>query len=92
MRELFDEEYNKIDLATSQGLRHDDITLEAFVKSHGGPAATLATVGIWTRVMLGCQPSELSAAYFFTYCKSQGGLMKMRSGKTDGRYMTIKTG
>lgn len=92
MRALFEEEYNKIDLATYPVLQHDDITLDEFVQSRGGGAATLATVGVWTRVMLGCTPSELSAAYFFMYCKSQGGLMKMRSGKTDGRYMTVKTG
>lgn len=89
---LFEEEYDKIDLTTLHDLQHDDITLEAFVHSRGGGVATLATVGVWTRVMLGCEPSELSAAYFFMYCKSQGGLMKMRSGRTDGRYMTIKTG
>ena len=92
MKELFEEEYNKIDLVTYHDCQHDEITLDEFVRSRGGGPATLATVAMWTRVMLGCEPSELSAAYFFVYCKSQGGLMKMRSGKVQGRYLTIKTG
>lgn len=92
MKELFEQEYSKIDLAACQDCQHDDVTLDDFVRTHGGGPATSATVAVWTRVMLGCEPSELSAAYFFVYCKSQGGLMKMRSGKVQGRYLTIKKG
>lgn len=92
MRELFETEYSKVDLESLHTCGHDDITLENFVLSRGGGSATLGTVAVWTRVMLGCEPSDLSAAYFFVYCKSQGGLMKMRSGTVKGRYVTIKTG
>ncbi|KAI0539891.1 amine oxidase [Xylaria digitata] len=93
MKETFEEEYSKIKLGTFDGVPHDEITLAEFVRSRGGGGpATLATVAVWTRVMLGCEPSELSAAYFLVYCKSQGGLMKMRSGKSQGKYVTIKTG
>ncbi len=92
MKELFEEEYSKIDLETFDNLPYDEVTLDQFVRSRGGGPATLATVAVWTRVMLGCEPSEVSAAYFFVYCKSQGGLMKMRSTKVQGKYVTIKTG
>lgn len=92
MREIFEAEYSKVDLESLHTCGHDDITLEDFVLSRGGGSATLGTVAVWTRVMLGCEPSDLSAAYFFVYCKSQGGLMKMRSGRVKGRYVTIKTG
>lgn len=92
MRELFEAEYSKVNLDSLNTCGNDDITLEDFVLSRGGGSATLGTVAVWTRVMLGCEPSDLSAAYFFVYCKSQGGLMKMRSGKVQGRYVTIKTG
>lgn len=92
MRELFEAEYNKVDLESLETCGIDDITLERFVLGRGGGSATLGTVAVWTRVMLGCEPSDLSAAYFFLYCKSQGGLMKMRSGRVQGRYVTIKTG
>lgn len=92
MKETFEEEYSKINLETFDDFPHDGITLEEFVRTRGGGPATLATVAIWTRVMLGCEPSDLSAAYFLVYCKSQGGLMKMRSSKVQGKYVTIKTG
>ncbi|RMZ78225.1 hypothetical protein DV738_g4028, partial [Chaetothyriales sp. CBS 135597] len=93
MRAAFEQEYSKLDLTRSQDCPYDDITLEDFVRrrARAGPA-TLATVAVWTRVMLGCDPSELSAACFFVYCKSQGGLMKMRSNTAHGRYLTISTG
>ena len=92
MQGMFEEEYSKIDLMTCYDCQHDEITLDDFVRNRGGSPATLATVAVWTRVMLGCEPSDISAAYFFVYCKSQGGLMKMRSGRVQGRYLTIKTG
>ncbi|KAL4738193.1 amine oxidase [Aspergillus similis] len=91
-KEQFQEEYSKVDLNRCHECQHDDITLESFVRSRGGGSATLATVAVWTRVMLGCEPSELSAASFFVYCRSQGGLMKMRSGQVQGKYLTVRTG
>ncbi|KAF2717193.1 amine oxidase [Polychaeton citri CBS 116435] len=92
MKELFEAEYIGMDLEKFDECQHDDVTLDEFVRSRGGGSGTLATVAVWTRVMLGCEPSELSASYFFVYCKSQGGLMKMRSSKLQGRYVTVKTG
>ncbi|KAG8627774.1 hypothetical protein KVT40_003647 [Elsinoe batatas] len=94
MRTVFASHYDCVDLKIPyQGTEaNDDITLEQFTLRLGGTRSTLASVGVWTRVMLGCEPSELSAAYFFLYCKSQGGLMKMRSGTTQGTYCSIKTG
>ncbi|PIG79771.1 hypothetical protein AARAC_003313 [Aspergillus arachidicola] len=92
MKDIFEEEYRNIDLTRPHVCDHDDITLEDFVRSRGGGPATLETVAVWTRVMLGCEPGDLSAASFFVYCQSQGGLMKMRSGRVQGRYLTVTTG
>ncbi|KAI1157772.1 amine oxidase [Nemania serpens] len=92
IKQLFEDESRKIDLETFSSWPHDDVTLEEFVRSRGGGQATLATVAVWARVMLGCEPADLSAAYFLAYCKSQGGLMKMRSGNVQGKYVTIRTG
>lgn len=92
MRCEFEKEYSKIDLGTCHTSEHDGISLDEFVRRRGGGPATLATVAVWTRVMLGCEPSDLSAAYFFVYYKSQGGLMKMRSGNVQGRYLAIQSG
>lgn len=69
------------------------MTLEDFIKQQGAGTKALATVTIWTRAMLGCEPSELSALYFLDYCKSGGGLLQMRSDKKDGgQYLRIRTG
>jgi monoamine oxidase len=88
----FEDVYSYIDLGKLNQLQHDEITLEDFVRDWGGGPSIIDMVAVWTRVMLGCEPADLSAAYFFLYCKSQGGLMKMRSSKMMGKYLTIKTG
>lgn len=91
IRDLFEALSHTIDIRSPTG--HDDITLEEFVKKHGGGDVALGTVTIWTRAMLGCEPSELSALYFLDYCKSGGGLMQMRTDrKGGGQHLRIKTG
>lgn len=63
------------------------------MKQQGAGAKALGTVSIWTRAMLGCEASELSALYFLDYCKSGGGLLQMRSDqKNGGQYLRIRTG
>ncbi|KAK3061422.1 hypothetical protein LTS18_006302 [Coniosporium uncinatum] len=69
------------------------MTMAEFVKSEGGGVTALCTVSVWTRAMLGLEPSEVSALYFLDYCKSGGGLMQMRSdGKNGGQYLRIVEG
>ncbi|KAK5043604.1 hypothetical protein LTR84_011364 [Exophiala bonariae] len=62
----------------------DKYTLEAWARKEGAGESALAAVRVWTRAMLGVEPSELSALYFMDYCKSGGGLIRMRSDKRDG--------
>ena len=62
----------------------DKYTLEEWVKLQGGGRTALASVRVWTRAMLGVEPSDMSALYFMDYCKSGGGLMQMRSDKKNG--------
>jgi monoamine oxidase len=63
------------------------------MKKQGAGERALATVSVWTRAMLGCEPSELSALYFLDYCKSGGGLLQMRSDqKNGGQHLRIRTG
>lgn len=88
---MFEALCHTIDIRNPTG--HDNIILEEFVKKHGGGRVSLATVSVWTWAMLGCERSELSALYFFDYCKSGGGVMQMRSDqKNGGQYLRIKTG
>lgn len=69
------------------------MTLEEYVRQQGGGETALATAGIWTRAMLGLEPSELSALYMLDYCKRGGGLMQMRSDRKDGgQYLRIAQG
>lgn len=59
---------------------------------NAGPKA-LGIVNVWTRAMLGCESSELSALYFLDYCKSGGGLLQMRGDrKHGGQYLRLRTG
>jgi len=88
---MFEDLCHTKDLRNPMG--HDDITLEEFIKENGGGEISLATITIWTRAMLGCEPSELSALYFLDYCKSGGGIMQMRSDrKNGGQFLRVKTG
>lgn len=73
------------------------MTLEDSLQRHGARERTRAMVGLWSRVMIGCEPHETTALHFLIYCKSQGGLMQMRSdsqsgGKAQAQYYTIRTG
>jgi Monoamine oxidase len=71
----------------------DSLTFEAYLKSHGASAAAMATATVWTRAMLGQEPSDISALYFLNYCKSGGGLLQMRSDRKDGgQYLRIRQG
>lgn len=91
IRDMFQTLCHTIDIRSPTG--YDDLTVEEFIKKHGGGRISLATVSVWTRAMLGCEPSELSALYFLDYCKSGGGIMQMRSDrKNGGQYLRIKTG
>ncbi|KAK5998044.1 putative flavin-containing monoamine oxidase C-like protein [Cladobotryum mycophilum] len=73
-----------------------DITIEEFVNQLGAGSDLYVheSVAVWTRVMLGCEPREISAASFLEYCRSQGGLMQMRksSDENKGQYFSIKSG
>ena len=62
----------------------DKYTLEEWARQQGASETGMASVRVWTRAMLGVEPSDLSALYFMDYCKSGGGLMQMRSDKKNG--------
>ncbi|KIV99188.1 uncharacterized protein PV09_09141 [Verruconis gallopava] len=63
---------------------YDDMSMEDFVRHYGGKETALRTVAVWTRAMLGLEPREVSSLYFLAYCKSGGGIMRMRSDERDG--------
>lgn len=71
----------------------DKMTFEDWVKSQGGGETALASATVWTRAMLGLDPSEMSALFFLHYCKSGGGLSRMRSDRKDGgQYLRLVKG
>lgn len=71
----------------------DKYTLEEWVRQQGAGETALASVRVWTRAMLGLEPSDMSALYFLDYCKSGGGLMQMRSDKKNGgQYFKLTQG
>lgn len=72
---------------------YDELTLEEFVTKFQPTKTTLSTITIWTRAMLGVEPSEVSALYFLAYCRSGGGLLQMRSDRVGGgQHLRCKTG
>lgn len=93
IRDKFEGLCHTIDIRNPWYPKYDDVTLEQFLKQQGAGEKALSTAAIWTRAMLGCELSELSALYFLDYCKSGGGLLQMRSDqKNGGQYLRIRTG
>jgi len=93
IRDGFEELCHTIDIKNPWAASNDDVTFEEFIKPQGAGGKAMATVAIWTRAMLGCEPSELSALYFLDYCKSGGGLLQMRSDqKNGGQHLRLRTG
>lgn len=95
IRDLFEETCQTIDIhnPTSSNEILDKYTLEEWVKKQGAGETALASVKIWTRAMLGLEPSDMSALFFLDYCKSGGGLMQMRSDKKNGgQYFRLAQG
>ena len=71
----------------------DSLTFEAYLLSRGANKTAMGTAAVWTRAMLGLEPSEISALFFLNYCKSGGGLLQMRSDrKHGGQYLRIRGG
>lgn len=71
----------------------DSLTFQAYLKSRGADQTALATASVWTRAMLGQEPSDISALFFLNYCKSGGGLLTMRSDrKGGGQHLRIRQG
>lgn len=83
----------KLDAWQPQGRDLDMLTFEAYLVSRGADKHALATATVWTRAMLGLNPSDLSALFFLNYCKSGGGLLAMRSDrKGGGQHLRIRQG
>lgn len=93
IRDLVEKLCHTIDSQNASHQKYDNVTVEEFVKQAGGGPTALATATVWTRVMLGCEPSEMSAMYFLDYIKRGGGLMQMRSDKEGGgQYLRLRKG
>ncbi len=76
------------------GSHLDSMTFEDWVRSvTGSSESAMASARIWTRAMLGMEPREMSALFFLNYCKSGGGLVRMRSDQKDGgQYLRLVKG
>ncbi|KAL1637016.1 hypothetical protein SLS58_009455 [Diplodia intermedia] len=64
----------------------DSLTFAAYLERLGAAEGTpaFATAAIWTRAMLGHEPADVSALHFLNYCRSGGGLLRMRSDRAGG--------
>ena len=57
-RDLVERLCRTIDSQDVSHQKYDKVTFEDFIKQAGGRPTALATATIWTRVMLGCEPSK----------------------------------
>ncbi|KAF4335218.1 flavin containing protein [Fusarium beomiforme] len=93
IRDVCEAECQALDIWKPKNTSLDALTFEAFLRSRGAGKEALGTATIWTRAMLGLEPSDISALYFLNYCKSGGGLLQMRSDRKDGgQYLRIRQG
>lgn len=82
-----------LDVFNPQDASLDSLTFEAYLLGRGASKTALATATLWTRAMLGQEPSDISALFFLNYCKSGGGLMQMRSDRRHGgQYLRVAQG
>ena len=93
IRDLCEADCQALDVFKPQDPALDAITFAAYLRSRGATEASVATATVWTRAMLGLEPTDLSALYFLNYCKSGGGLLQMRSDrKGGGQHLRIRQG
>ncbi|KAJ5082327.1 hypothetical protein N7532_011370 [Penicillium argentinense] len=93
IRDMCEAECQELDTWRPQNTCLDALTFEAYIRSRGASEAAMGTATVWTRAMLGVEPSEISALYFLNYCKSGGGLLNMRSDRKDGgQYLRVRGG
>lgn len=80
-------------IGTHDLITEDHISLADYVIKQGGLPKTRKMVNVWARVMLGCEDTELTAAYFIDYARRGGGLLQMRADtKHGGQYLRFVTG
>ncbi|PYH47873.1 putative flavin-containing amine oxidase [Aspergillus saccharolyticus JOP 1030-1] len=71
----------------------DSRSFDAYLQSRNVSPAARATAAVWTRAMLGHEPTDVSALYFLNYCRSGGGLIQMRSDRRHGaQYLRVREG
>ncbi|CAL5871359.1 uncharacterized protein PFLUO_LOCUS5609 [Penicillium psychrofluorescens] len=71
----------------------DHLTFEQWLHEKGAAPTAIASATVWTRAMLGLEPSEMSALFFLDYCRRGGGLSTMRSDRKDGgQYLRFAKG
>lgn len=86
IRQLFEDTCQRVDIRRLKETENelDQITLQQWIESSSKSKTALASASVWTRAMLGLEPSEVSALHFLNYCKSGGGLLQMRKDTEDG--------
>lgn len=78
---------------TARQAELDSLTFLAYLHTVGANDEAIAMATIWTRAMLGQDPSDISALFFLHYCKAGGGLMQMRSDRNHGgQYLRVREG
>ncbi|KAK8076763.1 hypothetical protein PG994_004035 [Apiospora phragmitis] len=93
IRDMCEADCQALDTFTPRSTALDAMTFEAYLRSRDASETSLATATVWTRAMLGVEPSDMSALFFLNYCRSGGGLLQMRSDRQGGgQHLRIRQG
>ncbi|KAK7936591.1 uncharacterized protein PG986_015029 [Apiospora aurea] len=93
IRDMCEADCQALDTFAPKSTELDALTFEAYLRSRGASETSLATAAVWTRAMLGVEPSDMSALFFLNYCRSGGGLLQMRSDrKGGGQHLRVRQG
>jgi monoamine oxidase len=93
VRDMVEADCQKLDLASEPDKELDSMTFAAYLDNRNATATAVRTATIWTRAMLGQEPTDISALFFLQYCKAGGGLLQMRSDrKGGGQHLRMRQG
>ena len=88
VKELIEANAAEIDLRDPTAMKDshywDQLSFKAFYEKYAKTKLTRDTLELWSRIMFGIEPENMSMLYFIDYMKSGGSLAALRSDRSDG--------
>lgn len=88
IREIIETQAAKINMRDPAELpgaeNWDKLSIRTFCDKYAKSEWTKKTLELWSRIMFGVEPENMSILYFFDYMRSGGSLAALRSDRSDG--------